>query len=429
MNAELPLPPRYVYAGLSNEIPQIRLLKILPRNDEHKGSGINISLEIFDMQTAPSYVALSYEWGKPNHPLSRRSKVDIHGAKLPVRKNLLAFLIQHESMRFRDPCEYLWIDQISIDQGNIDERNRQVMLMADIYSRAEQVIAWLGWPKSNGRVLKSVETIADVLSSTDPITLSWRRRHGDFESADASLLEHVDTFCNMSYWTRLWIAQELVLGKVCQLMHGGDTLELEHAVLVAQHFRDRQEIRYSPFFKFICLLQSFRGHHCPIKSDTVPIGKDPCDLWFAAAQFSEASHCQELKDKLYGIQSILPTKTRLEVDYRLSTTQVFCRAMTVLLLDAVTSKWKTNPRDVLWFFAKAMKLVNLESESSATYCRFSTRYSQLRSLTETAYEGAEHDSLAKPLEEPQIPLLISAIMVEFTMIQESFWLNEVLKGK
>ena len=38
----------------------------------------------------------------------------------------------------------LWADALCINQADIAERGRQVLLMADIYSSAELVFAWLG---------------------------------------------------------------------------------------------------------------------------------------------------------------------------------------------------------------------------------------------------------------------------------------------
>jgi hypothetical protein len=43
----------------------------------------------------------------------------------------------------------LWVDAICINQDDIEERNRQVKLMAFIYSRALAVLVWLGRPVSH----------------------------------------------------------------------------------------------------------------------------------------------------------------------------------------------------------------------------------------------------------------------------------------
>lgn len=39
---------------------------------------------------------------------------------------------------------YYWIDALCIDQRNIPERNSQVARMADIYTKADGVVVWLG---------------------------------------------------------------------------------------------------------------------------------------------------------------------------------------------------------------------------------------------------------------------------------------------
>jgi hypothetical protein len=40
--------------------------------------------------------------------------------------------------------DYIWIDAICINQGDPDKRSEQMSMMADIYSKAKQVIVWLG---------------------------------------------------------------------------------------------------------------------------------------------------------------------------------------------------------------------------------------------------------------------------------------------
>lgn len=44
----------------------------------------------------------------------------------------------------RDDEEY-WVDAVCIDQNNIDEKATQILLMYQIYSRAECVLIWLGY--------------------------------------------------------------------------------------------------------------------------------------------------------------------------------------------------------------------------------------------------------------------------------------------
>lgn len=47
-------------------------------------------------------------------------------------------------LRSSETERVLWIDAMCINQKDIDERNRQVWLMGQVYSKAKAVIIWLG---------------------------------------------------------------------------------------------------------------------------------------------------------------------------------------------------------------------------------------------------------------------------------------------
>lgn len=114
---------------------QIRLLKITDITPYQ----IVGQLELFDLGTSntPLYRALSYTWGVPNPTYS----IIINEQEFTIRSNLFGFL-QIYGPRHLD--EYIWIDQICVDQSNIEERNCQVRFMPDIYRGAEEVLIWLG---------------------------------------------------------------------------------------------------------------------------------------------------------------------------------------------------------------------------------------------------------------------------------------------
>jgi hypothetical protein len=46
--------------------------------------------------------------------------------------------------RLHNKSRKLWVDQISINQNDIPERNAQIKLMNDIYKNVTHVLAWLG---------------------------------------------------------------------------------------------------------------------------------------------------------------------------------------------------------------------------------------------------------------------------------------------
>jgi len=114
-------------------------------SSQAKGSQpIKCTLESSTFLEKPTYTALSYTWGSPNK--TRTIKVD--GRKIENRDNLYNAL-QH----IRNPKQpiTLWVDAISINQNDVNEKNQQVPLMAFIYSRSVEVVVWLGSHKSPDR--------------------------------------------------------------------------------------------------------------------------------------------------------------------------------------------------------------------------------------------------------------------------------------
>ncbi|KAL6690370.1 heterokaryon incompatibility domain-containing protein [Trichoderma pleuroticola] len=140
----------------------IRLVSLLP------GSSDTIICELItaDLDSAPRYEALSYTWG---NPLDRRTiyiKTTEYGdaTEFQVTSNCFTAL---RCLRLADRPRILWIDAVSIDQHNFLERNHQVTLMSQIYSRAAEVIIYLG--ESNDNCDLAIEFITE-LDNPDPET-------------------------------------------------------------------------------------------------------------------------------------------------------------------------------------------------------------------------------------------------------------------
>lgn len=111
----------------------------------------------------------------------------------------------------------LWADAICIDQDSLDERKRQVGLMDYIYTRASTVLIWLGRGSTAVQegFLKASET----------------RFRAPFSLASAETRQSIDKrrrICpswehwvyTRSYWTRLWVIQEIGLSKALRVCIG-----------------------------------------------------------------------------------------------------------------------------------------------------------------------------------------------------------------
>lgn len=122
----------------------------------------------------PDYEALSYVWGTPDGDCP----LICEGKTLLVTPNCEAAL---RRARRRWSRRTLWIDAICIDQSSTVERNVQVSMMGDIYSRAKRVVIWLGDYNESGymsiwlasKALCWLEYLQD--DHLDPTISLWRK--------------------------------------------------------------------------------------------------------------------------------------------------------------------------------------------------------------------------------------------------------------
>ena len=143
---------RYQYNPLPKETSVIRLVELLPEKDEELNSNGHLGeLQckihhvdlggLTDSSIEPgrrlTYEALSYTWNSEVYCKSIRCD----GRILSITQNLYDAL-----RRLRQPenSRVFWIDAICINQLDIGERNHQVGLIRSIYTRASQVVPWLG---------------------------------------------------------------------------------------------------------------------------------------------------------------------------------------------------------------------------------------------------------------------------------------------
>jgi len=164
----------------------IRILRLLPSLSFD--SPILYNLEEISLENDGSdiieYTALSYVWGTPqNHP------VGCDGSSILVTRNC-ADALRH--LRSRTTEVVLWVDSICINQASISEKNIQVPLMGEIYSRAKDVFIWLGHGgEATERALMNLQNRCSGMMSSDTSISQWKH-------AGLSLLFDIAGECNLS---------------------------------------------------------------------------------------------------------------------------------------------------------------------------------------------------------------------------------------
>ncbi|OAG06344.1 uncharacterized protein CC84DRAFT_1090704, partial [Paraphaeosphaeria sporulosa] len=210
------------YQPLANPGSSIRLIEI----DPDTASDGTVQLHLFESTFLEEYTCLSYVWGQ-EHDGGGPFRILVNGKTFNVRCNLNNFLCV---ARRKYAKRRLWIDAICIDQANTPERNHQVQQMGNIYSRAKEVIAWLGnnclaaeiIPRIDSRARHTARHLpADIwfylwlfMSTVRPDC--WGlcgNPSGKRNKRSTALKEAV-----RGYWARAWVTQEIALAKRVRLL-------------------------------------------------------------------------------------------------------------------------------------------------------------------------------------------------------------------
>jgi hypothetical protein len=365
----------YKHQPLDSEKHQIRLLK-LRNSSEHT---VDYCLITFDFESAPSYVALSYTWGDERPTGS----VSIDSKEFEIRMNLLNFLRTYEA------DDYLWIDQISIDQSNSEERSHQVKMMWKIYSRCDYVLVWL---QNETTCTPSTKQAAlDFNNGVQSYLKHGRREDGssdDKKSFDWPTL----ALLHNPYFDRLWIVQELLLNKhVRVLVEGNVWISWESLRTKREELGDKIQ-KILPSTSRMVDAQLWRhifDRHTDVSVTdytTINVGLF-CD-----------KKCQDPRDKVYGFMALVQPSSRVEIDYTKSVHQVFLDAVMSMIreywymrhepsdsgyqLHRVEWDFKTS-LESSWSLAKAMAFTDLET-------------SGLRSFVECIWERVlEYEAMAR----------------------------------
>jgi hypothetical protein len=220
------------------ERSETRLFRLLPDEEDAPLAG---QLVWAHLDRQPVFEALSYTWGKS----PERTHITLNTIPgFPITTNLAGAL---RRLRLRDRPRQLWIDAMSIDQTNDDERARQLSLMSRIFGSAQTVVVWLGEAPALGQrlyleagevdfqgdgfpELKRGLFLPKGSSSRKKSCLQDERKIGYLQSeeqwhqdsdSDLRALRSVVLNPEPRWWDRAWIRQEFALSKNVPMVYFG----------------------------------------------------------------------------------------------------------------------------------------------------------------------------------------------------------------
>lgn len=349
-----------LYSDLQLGERKIRVLYVQPASN--LDDPIRCILRLVNLDSIESkFDALSYVWGDPQ--VTRT--IWVNQQPCEVTSNLFKALkyLRRKRYHAKWPAElksqpssavlgqWIWIDAICINQNNIAERNAQVPLMRDIYSKASTVHVWLGiFDSSMVLGLITLSRMRDLLLQArgdekgewdlvyplqlDAVVANWL--NDPVESVGRSIL----SILNHAWWRRVWVLQEAVLARRVFLhwhdreSNFWDIMDASQALKTALNRASDRKVGHRRSAFMLDLIITLEGtvskfhevvlfRRNPKSDETMRI----CRLLHTAS-ISEAS---DPRDRVYGILGLLPTKLDVQSRYDLDPEQALADAFFQLI--------------------------------------------------------------------------------------------------
>ncbi|KAI1090781.1 heterokaryon incompatibility protein-domain-containing protein [Rostrohypoxylon terebratum] len=290
------------YESLPIDGSQIRLATILP-GQKHKKVKCIVTKFPFakDSNSSLEYEALSYVWGDATERV-------------------------------------IWIDAICINQTSIPERNQEVRRMSEIYSRAKNVIVWLGridepddaYHIDDGRASDNLRGLLDALADCGP---------EDAEAAAVVLDRMYDPFYALQlphnfffrpWFNRIWVLQEITLAKTATIVCGDMSISWDRFEQALDAMRRLQLGGYTHLWRLSGATRADSIWRCRMRTRSYGNEGRPSPLHVELADYLWQTRFYEQtepRDRLFGILGLVKSDMRgeklLEIDYMKPVTDVF----------------------------------------------------------------------------------------------------------
>ncbi|ORY13402.1 heterokaryon incompatibility protein-domain-containing protein [Clohesyomyces aquaticus] len=326
-----------LYDPLDSGRMEIRVLELRPFfNDD---SMIKCRLRKACLQQSVSYAALSYVWGDP----SITENIIVDGHVVAVTTNLV--LAMRGFCRFvrrshiaEDIDRYtclLWADALCINQSDITERDSQVRLMGQIYSKAEQTLVWLGPSDEDSAVAIDFVSLinkglGELNECPDDASLLFEMN----SSRDSPGWGALGNLLSRPWFQRVWVIQEVALSRDVHVLCGDQGLRWEEIASMVEGLFERR------------LLHLIK---LPQRPNSLTSGSST--LWgmqdirrkltggrtqsLSAVFFSTLGFLStNAKDKVFGIMGLIDPKhaAALDVNYQNTEAEVYSKAAQISLM-------------------------------------------------------------------------------------------------
>jgi hypothetical protein len=307
------------------ETSQIRVLTLLPGKLHDPLVGL-LAHQIFVSNDGkiPQYEALSYVWGDLPDTKPMFILQDGVQKQTLIAPNLDTAL---RHLRLEDRSRDIWCDSVCINQTDRVERAAQILLMGDIYRKAERVLVWLGPEEDDSSLaIKLLDHIGANAHFDAP-----RYELSPIPGADQdigtptsriSFSEQEWVAIEMLYarewFRRLWVRQEIALANPSAIVVAGYSSILWSRLGQAAGCL---EVKLS----LLALDAPFTAHFIRDTNNAIAIFRTPCFKHpLPLLNMTRLCLCQDDRDRIYSLLGLIDARYRITPDYTKSIQHV-CR--------------------------------------------------------------------------------------------------------
>jgi hypothetical protein len=193
------------------------------------------------------FEALSYVWG----PQTERLPITLNGRLSHVHHNLhsaLPYLARRGGHVLQLP---IWIDALSINQEDEEEKMIQIRSMNIVYRQAERVWVWLGLAEHHHLVPEAISTLCRIAQASERL----EKEKGDGEQKAQNRISFALDDLTPALWSvimhiignewsgRLWIVQEFALVEEVTFLCGEHEIGLWEFNAGVEHIFHMDEVR------------------------------------------------------------------------------------------------------------------------------------------------------------------------------------------
>ncbi|RMZ85498.1 hypothetical protein DV736_g6580, partial [Chaetothyriales sp. CBS 134916] len=222
-------------------------------------------------------------------------------------------------LRHEQETRVLWIDAISVNQEDIEERNAQVQLMRNVYFRASRVPVWLGHETTDtDRVFAVISKLSTLRKTEDPSVQNVLFTRDDLtaqglpDPSDA-VWKGLDRLLWSSWFLRVWIIQEIALASLAVAILGSYSCPWTDLELAGRYINDH----------LLTTLVDVDPSRILRLTEIKSIASHPDTSILQLVGASRSSKSTDPRDKLFGLFGLVPRFTEIIPNYHMSTEELY----------------------------------------------------------------------------------------------------------